>query len=128
MPAPAPPTEPAVFDFTPHPTITPDIFVDAFAHRRAVNRESLEMKYLPRVPTEAMLLAAHDGPLMAGDHPLDEPSREWLAEMYEAFYLAYNHEVIIMRGHDVISAGKVDQAERTQTTTRPKGRGKGLGA
>jgi hypothetical protein len=39
---------------------------------------------VPVEPTEAMLRAAHDGPLMAGDHVMEQKQREWLSEMWSA--------------------------------------------
>ena len=71
-------------------TIAEQDFGDGnYLWRRKVNEESLETKLLPRVPTEAMLRAMHDGPLMAGDVEMTPATREWLAEMYEACYTAY---------------------------------------
>lgn len=37
---------------------------------------------VPKVATEAMRLAAHDGPLLAGEHVMTESNREWLGDMY----------------------------------------------
>lgn len=43
----------------------------------------------PKVPTEAMLLAMHDGPLGA-DNEMGPHQRAWLREMYEAALAASN--------------------------------------
>ena len=37
-----------------------------------------------REPTEGMLQAAHDGPLMADEHHMDEKTEKWLGEMWQA--------------------------------------------
>jgi hypothetical protein len=39
---------------------------------------------VPMTATEEMLRAAHDGPLLAGEHSMNESNREWLGEMYAA--------------------------------------------
>lgn len=44
---------------------------------------------VPREPTEAMLLAMHDGPLGA-DNEMGPHQRAWLREMYEAALAASN--------------------------------------
>jgi|SRR5690349_3930887 len=41
-----------------------------------------------REPTEAMLLAAHDGPLLAMDHEMGIEQRKWLTEMWSAMLSA----------------------------------------
>lgn len=41
-----------------------------------------------RKPREAMLRAAHDGPLLADDHEMDGKVREWLADMWQAMLTA----------------------------------------
>lgn len=37
---------------------------------------------VPKIATEEMRLAAHDGPLLAGEHAMNESNREWLGDMY----------------------------------------------
>lgn len=44
---------------------------------------------VPKVPTEAILLAMHDGPLGA-DNEMGPHQRAWLREMYEAALAASN--------------------------------------
>lgn len=42
-------------------------------------------KLVPEQATLDMLLAVHDGPVMAGDHEMDKKDRAWLMECWEAF-------------------------------------------
>ena len=37
-----------------------------------------------REPTKEILQAAHDGPLMADEHHMDEKTERWLTEMWQA--------------------------------------------
>lgn len=46
------------------------------------------MVMVPREPTHEMLAAAHDGPLMASDYPMDGKQIEWLREMWTAMLAA----------------------------------------
>ncbi|AKR55755.1 hypothetical protein XM25_08073 [Devosia sp. H5989] len=41
-------------------------------------------RLVPEEPTREMILAAHDGPLMAADHTMTAESEAWLIEMYQA--------------------------------------------
>ena len=43
---------------------------------------------VPKEPTHAILRAAHDGPLMAGDEPMGPAQENWLAEMYKSMIAA----------------------------------------
>lgn len=63
-------------------TKTPDIIIAALT--------AAGFTIAPNEPTEAMIKAAHDGPLMAGDHEIGPKQREWLSAMWSAMLSATN--------------------------------------
>jgi hypothetical protein len=67
-----------------------DTFGKAVADTNRETPEALQIlrsipegwQLVPKIATEEMRLAAHDGPLLAGEHVMNESNREWLGEMY----------------------------------------------